>query len=418
MFNRGLEFFKNNSKELFVVFILLYFSNDTLLFGTNDSQIMFVLQFVGLIFLLCFLLFWAKKIQKRSFYILMVFIILISCTSIINFDFSIKYPYELLMVFIGLMVVQCVSFKKFNIAFCFWVEVFCVFSIILFLLASFLPQFINFLPVITNESGIRFHFVIFGFIEELGFSSVPRVFGVFREPGVYMIFISLAMIFETIMSDRFSIVRILIYITTILITFSTAAYISLGLILLLIFSKYIKNRNFSNVKKLLVLLAGMSVISVLFVSSIGYEKINSIVFNKLRVDNVSYDSRVGSFYANFRIFCINPIFGKGFTFFELNFSNYSIIDGFEKAHNTNTFLKVLSVHGIFYCFLMLFGSYKLFKANCKNFVFAIGCFIIYIVLFSDEDLMVNTLIYTFVCYGLLNHPESMIYESYNTYEVV
>ena len=140
-------------------------------------------------------------------------------------------------------------------------------------------------------------------------------------------------------------------------------------------------------------------VSLAFISFIGFEKIDSILFNKFRYDNASYDSRFGSIFVNIELFKNKPIFGNGFTYFETNFSNYASIVGYGKAHNTNTYFKVLSVHGAFYFLILLFGAFNLFNKNIKNLLIKIIAFIIFLIVLSNEDLMVNTLIYVISFYG-------------------
>ena len=401
MIKKILTFFKTNVKELLIVFVLLFFSNDTLLFGTNANKSVFWLQFVALLFLMLFLVVKARCISTRSILILFSFSLLIILTSSINNDFSIKYPYEFIMIFISILVVEAVSFDRFKKAFCFWVEFFCAVAIFLFLLSFVAPGLINLFPTIINENGVRYQFVLFGLIEEPGYSVVPRVYGVFREPGVFMVFLLMALLFESLFSKTLPIKRVLLLAIGVLVTFSTAAYLLLLLTIVTILIKHlILNPDLKAKKKALSFLLLFLIGCCLFVGIIGFDRINNFVFNKLRVSNNSYDSRVGSIYGNIAMFTRNPIFGNGFTFFENNFSEYAYIRGFYEAHNTNTFLKILSVHGIVYFCIVLVGFAGLFAKNCHSVIIFLLSFFIILGIFSDEDLMVNTIVYVFVCYGL------------------
>lgn len=408
--NRLLVFLKKNSKELLFVFVVLYFSDDTLLFGTNANRTLFWIHITVLGFLGLYLLLLEKRIERNNAILIGFFSFFSLLTLLINLDLSIKYVYEVILFFISALFVQHIGIKKFIKCFCFWVELFSLFAIALFVAAVLFPAAINSLPVVVNETGIRYHFAVFGFIEELGFSSIPRVYGIFREPGVFMVFIILAFIFETIYNKKPSIRRILVLSIGVLVTFSTGAYICLALAFILVILKMIVERDICFVKRMMFVLVLFSILCLGFVFYVGIDKLNSYVFNKLSVGNVSMDSRKGSIFGNFAIFSLNPLFGKGYSFFELHFTDYASIYGFEKAHNTNTFLKILSTHGLFYFALFTFGVFKMFVKNKDHKSLALLAFLLVLVVFSDEDLMVNAIIYLLSFYGYSKANESLIYD--------
>ena len=383
-----------------VVFTLLFFSNDTILFGTNANGSFFWIQFIALILLLFFLLIKNKTVTLRNLVVFFVFSILILVTLAFNSDFSIKYPYEIMMILISIMVVQFLPFETFKKMFCFWIEAFCLVAVFLFFIASFVSSLIGLLPIVVNETGINYHFAILGIIEELGYSSLPRVYGIFREPGVFMVFIIIALLLETVLSDCFSIRRVLLYVIGLLLSFSTAGYILLAVVFSLLIMKTIHHKKSKKQNKRFFFFLILAILAaIILVCMLGYDAINALVFNKLRVSNQSFDSRLGSIFGNINMFREKPLFGHGFSYFEDNFTYYASMSGYYEAHNTNTLFKILSVHGFFYFFFVLSGLFLLIKKNCKRLVIVLIAFMCFILALSNEDLMVNTIIYVFVLYG-------------------
>jgi len=401
VFLRITNYIKNNSKELLVSFCLVYFSNDTLLFGTNQNKVFFWIHIIVLCLVLVFLFLKNKTIHNEYIPLLFVTILLNLLTIVINYDLSIKYLFELMMLFIGIFVSQSFSKEKFFNCFCFWIKTICLFSIGAFITALIFPSIINALPTITNKNGNIYHFALFTFIEPVGYSVLPRVYGIFREPGVFMIFIGMAMIFELLFKDKIQIKSFIIYVIAMLSIFSTAGYISLALILVLAFLKILLSKNIADKKRNIFAMLLVLVALGLFIAYFGFDRLNSFVFNKLRVENASSTSRFGSFAGNLRMFFENPIIGKGYSFAENNFTLYASYSGYSNAHNTNTFLKILSVHGIIYFAFITIAIFKFFSFS-KNKLLSLMMFGIFILMLCNEDLIVNTIIYVIAIFGLAN----------------
>lgn len=165
------------------------------------------------------------------------------------------------------------------------------------------------------------------------------------------------------------------------------------LVLFLIQPKNIKK---NSAKILLVIIIGV-VIALRF---IDIDLIFRIVFNKMGVENASRDSRFASIPANLSMMLLNPLTGKGWTFAEQNFQVFAEKYYTLGLHNTNTIFKMLAVHGVIYVMIVLRYLFKFWIKNSDSIITGVIATIIVCIILSNEDMMVNPLIYIFVFYSI------------------
>ena len=382
---------------LFVVFIILYVSNDTLLFGTNKNQIFFYLQMAILASLLVVMLFMEHYVSRNQIIILLILTGFSLVSMIINLDINIKYFYEIFVFVLSLLIVSSIDVDSFLIAYQKILYVLDIASIILFLLFEFSYGNVLKFPYILNDSDLKYFYFGLGFLEDLPHSVIPRSYGIFREPGVYFVFLTLAIVFELFYFEGKSKKRLLVYFIALMLTFSTAAYIIMALIIpAYVFDLFRKKnviiKNFS-------FLIPLVLVGFLFISYFGWDNISKVVFGKLGTSNSSVDSRFGSVITDINMASENLITGKGWTFVEKEFNNFSMSAGYGELHNTNTLLKMLALHGTFYFVLVLFLIHKFWYTISSSVGFAAILTIIYIVALSNEDLCVNPMVYILMFYG-------------------
>ena len=113
-------------------------------------------------------------------------------------------------------------------------------------------------------------------------------------------------------------------------------------------------------KKVFRLLIALVILIMTVFCSLARKKIFGIVFNKLKVENSSRDSRFGSISANVQIFLESPMFGKGWEYVEDKFVYFASLGTYRGAHNTNTFLKILAIYGMAFFICMLGYKYIFF----------------------------------------------------------
>lgn len=407
---------KKNRKITALVFFLLYFSNDTLLFGTNANRVFFGLHIAVLIFVFLWL-FLDRSFQtgnsRGSISIphnmgiaLMALCVMTILTMIINMDMSIKYGYQIFMFLFSLLVVIRIDIKSFIEGYNRVVFFLATASIVAVVVSSVLPSIVGYLPKVINSVGQVYGFYGFGFLPEVISSAITRNYGIFREPGVYAIFLLLAVIFELFVIETNSLKRIMVYVVAMFLTFSTMSFLAIPLVLAVYFLKISTSSN-SSVKhpSILKFLAILMVLIFIVGLTGNFEKIFGLVFNKLFTENSSRDSRTSAIFTNIDMMMRNPICGNGFSFVEDNFRTYSLKYTSYGGHNTNTLLKVLSVYGIPYCLLLIYSLYRFFRQHSGGFI-AFALLVVLAVILSNEDLIVNVMLYVFAFYGLKPHKKA------------
>lgn len=382
------------------VFIILYFSHNTLLFGTNDNSQFALIHYAVIVLL--FLYLWLTKSQN-SFSsgknIVITLTVLSFICMIVNMDFSLKYPFEVLSLWIALMIARKYSLNNFARSF---VKVMAFLSIISLIVYGI--SFINYglitrFPAISYISGKRFY-TVFGLCNVMeSYEYVfTRNFSVFREPGVFVIYLIIALLF-TLKLESINHKKILLFsfVICILTTFSTAGY----LILFMIFIYYfISNKKESTLSVILMLLAGIGIIY--YVTTSGF--ITTLVFDKMGGDNSSYNARFGSIYTNINMWLDSigsVFFGNGFEFVETNYALTSARLGIPSTDNTNTLLKILSVHGIFYFITYLTLVVKTMRIFDKRILANIILLVAFFALLSNEDMIFDQFLYVLFLYGFV-----------------
>ena len=95
---------------------------------------------------------------------------------------------------------------------------------------------------------------------------------------------------------------------------------------------------------------------------------------------------------------MSVLFGNGYQYVENNIDLVSVEKKYVSVHNTNTLLKMLSVHGIFYfitIITLLFASSRKIASNH----FSIYVMLVLCVMLSNEDLIFNQILYIILFYG-------------------
>ena len=390
---------------LILTFIIIFVSNDTLLFGTNENRVFFWLHVGILLATFVYIFLHIRSLNKQATFFCTILVVLMMMTLVINVDIEvIKYIYNIFVILLCALFSRYISRQKFFDSFVLIMYYIAIFAIGLFFLWMVVPQFVRLFPTITNESGLTYYYLGLGFLEELGGGVVPRMYGIFREPGVFTCFLVFALLIQLYFMEYLNIKRVAVISLATVLTFSTAAYILLFLILEGYFIKQIfekKNKH----KKVLLLFFVLAISLAAFFCVIGPERVISLVFNKLNVGNASRDSRFGSVFANFMMFLKNPILGKGWHYVEDNFIEFASQGFYKGAHNTNTFLKFLALYGVIPFLCISCANLSFFRKASKSIFWGIYTTIVWIIALSNEDMTVNILFYLLPLYTFGNEKE-------------
>ena len=384
----------NNLKMLYIIVaIMIAFSDECYWFSTADIPFLKTLKNIFLLGLPILLLV-KNKFSTKEFNLLSFVIIIVSFSGIIN-GFALGGPMLFSIMFMGsLLFINKTPFSIFGNVFSNIILALSIFSFVIWIWASFSIESLN---TIENIVGTSIHtsccFLYFD-----GHSGEIRNACIFREPGVFMIFICLALLFDIYNSTIIPIYRLIIYTLTIFSTYSTAGYIILALCFIIYFLK--KGLSSKIILPLLLLLLGL----VFLMSS---DSIMTSVFGKIEKgqDSASFLGRISSIIIPLNILIENPIFGVGTENFRTEYIIMSKqLFGFEinpDGMSTNTFFNAGAIYGfIFFCFI-LFGLYRLSRHITKSKQVGLLVLVLFVLMFSNETMIYSYIFITLIAYGYM-----------------
>lgn len=406
------EFLKKSGiKEsaFWIVFLIIYISNDTLLFGTNENRIFFYFHIIILLCLFIYLLLHVRRLNKNSIIFSISYIFCMFLTMIVNKDSDIiKYIYNIFIILLAVLITHYLSADKFITMFTNVMYILSIFSVTLFIVGIVFNPSYNIAPFILNENKLKYYFFGLGFLENLPVGTIPRMYSIFREPGVFVCYLILALLFEIFSSNRTNIKKVLLFFLAAFTTFSTAAFSICFLCLIfyttcIFFSEKPKER-----KKMYMVIGILTIVISGCILLIGVDKIYSMVFNKLYVENASRDSRFGSIAGNFNMFMTNPLIGRGWNFVENQFIEFASTGVYAGTHNTNTFLKLLALYGVYPFISILTMIVVYFRKRTKSIVIGLFLTMIWIITLSNEDFSVNIMLYILPFYAFYTNKSNKI----------
>lgn len=387
---------------------LIFISNDTFLFGTNiNATIVAIPRYMMVVFCVAGIIYVLRHAERRIvggqliMYMLMLMTFVVACY--FNQESISRVVIKILCMTSALLITLIVPFQRFTHAYNRVLYFLAWFSLVIEVLAYLTPALVRIMPVVTNSSGFQIRSLIFAgvFEHKLGMQ-VIRSTGIFWEPGVYQIYLNIAICFELFVATRINRKHLTVYLLALAITFSTTGYIACIWILACYFlffrGKTVQSR-FKSVLAFVVLLLIIAGLLMLFDSSI----LTQTVFGKLFDEqNGSTNVRLASVVINLEILHDHPLFGIGMGRMEEEFlirtKASDLIYGFTHQ-NTNTTLYQFAAHGMLFGLLFLFGTLQFGRGITKMKVTSLGIFIMFILMYTGENLMISILPYLVIFYG-------------------
>lgn len=398
-------------KYFIVFFIIIFISDDTFNFGTNQNSIYIGIKYCIYLFLTIYLLYKTDLkclfvITKSSlvYYLIAISILLTAC---FNLEISGGYIYQIWLFTLGFLIVNFFSHTNFidvYVKIIFWLS---LGSLIIFIISHLAPAFIELFPLQINYANAS--------VYNLGICMVSfenaylRNMSIFREPGVFMIYLNIALIFELFFKAKLNKLNVFVFTLAIFTTLSTAAFVALAIIFIAYL--FIKNKDFSVVKnKLFVLVTILIAVTGIILSSELY----SMIFDKVGKDNIADGSSLArgiSVVANLDIFSDHLIFGAGIKAFPYLFEQYTLkLIGLSMnvGNNTNTISTVLAVYGSLFGGLYIYLLFSFARKSSKSII--INCFILLllVILYSNEDLRYSLMSCTILMWGLKSNIKEVI----------
>lgn len=324
---------------------------------------------------------------------------------VVNNESLNNYIYKFFIILSGFVVLKVFSINELVKYFSKYMTFFCAYSLIIMIIYFANSNILRMLPTINNSLGVTYFNALFCLGQFDTILGLMRNFGIFREPGVFAVFINLAILFE-ITREKINIKRLVIFIITLITTFSTAGYIVFALIGTYYFL-FKKDR-----KKFMYVFWALS-ITLTLIYFTGFTDYVLIMFSKFHHGSNSYGSfyaRLMSIISNIEIGLKNPIFGIGR--YHLYDTNLGTMGNYEAIDNTNTLLINFASFGIIYGLLNIFGLFKFSRIYCENsLVKAFFIFIIVFLLLSNEDMNQNVFYYVLIFAGWGIEPNNKKFSS-------
>lgn len=394
----------------FLVYFLMYFSNDTYMFGSNRSELM---QAIPRYLLLIFCVVEFFLIVPKFSRVWKVFVPSIAMASgiiisslIINNDSFSRVVIKLICLFAALFFVCRFKFNIFAESYNKAIYLICVPAIIFELLLYVFPSLFYLLPQIINTAGHHYSTFIFAGVNTNNAGSLfIRSSGIFWEPGAFQVFINLAIFFELFALEKVNRKRLTIYYLALLFTFSTTGYIACFWLLL---GYILFDRNNISKRNKIISIIVVSVLLVLFIV-FPDTPLGNIVFGKLSdLSTGTTMVRFAGIVVNLIILKDNILFGIGmdkmpdvFLATSLIPSVRNFLGGFTHQ-NTNTLLYQYSAFGLFYGTLFTVGWFHFGKNISSSFWLRIWIFSFLFILFISENFMVSIWPFVLVFYGYLS----------------
>ena len=406
-----------------VILILFYVQTDSMLFSLKSSMRIVEFSILAFVFLVCFFRAIILKIKlfdfhntpiKRLIVLIALFVVsfLFNCFNTFNIH---RYLIQIANIAIAFLVTFTMDLKIIKKCFVAIVVIFAGLSLILFV-----PYYINenvfsFLPIVKNASGYNYYFAVFNFLFIRSSSGyIRRNYGIFREPGVYGVFLVFALSLVLFPKEKkriaLTIVNTVILVLTILSTLSTTTLIATAVLCL--FKLFEKNKNPAAfwIKTSVLAIFSIFIILIIFVPKLfAFSSIIQNVFGKFSFENSSFTSRFFDTVMTIIAFFTNPVFGVGFG------GLHSLLTEIASAFNVptnggiNSVLQVFAVHGLLFGCLSVW-SIKNFYIRCyhPSKTMIIGIVVSTILTIMNEDLCNSFFFFFVIMIGLLFEKERTI----------
>lgn len=365
-----------------------------------------------LVILLLLLMKESKLVITNSllvwFSVLAVMMILSQIIGVYNFlgvdGGNVEFIASLLKLAIALLIVTTVSIAQFKVAYVKVLYLISCFSLICFGISLLDIHLFDAFPQLVNTVGIGAKFLIFTTVEDFSNSGFQRNQGIFWEPGVFQLFLTLAYIL-TLKSKTYDFKQkrnmLIIFTLAMLSTMSTTGFVSIGALSLYVLA--LKRNNADTMRLIIIGLIG-ALLFMLVEPFLG-ESLEYTLFIKFRQINDFFNGtnrmgdsawvRVMSMMLPWDEFLKHPLFGIG----EPGFNYITSLVG--RPVFTFSPLNWLARYGMIYGGIMFYGIYVFFyNLADKSKHDATILTLVFLIAISSESVDKNIIILALALYGL------------------
>ena len=390
---------KHSKYIYYILSCILILSTDTFIVATNQNRNIFYCSILLLVISLIYMLIGNVKISKRNIIIFLILLIFISMNMLYHQDISNGNVYKILLLLYGIVLCSFMDFSIFRTAYVEIMTVVCSFSLLLYIL-SFFISFSDYFPVITNIVGIKVAFVWLSNVHINITDSIIRNYGPFWEPGVFAIYLCIAIIFALKDEQTRIPVYVYIFVCGIITTLSTTGIILLALILSTnLLASRGNQRKHCCVGKIGILFIFICCGMLFLFNSNIYE----MIFAKLSPESWKFSStltRLYSAYANIIIFLDNLVLGCGINNYTAALSHYyesqGMLSFIGKEIGTNGLLIQFAMYGGIIGAVYLWGLFSFCAVLTRTTRLQYILFFLFILMLCAEPLQMSLLFNVFI----------------------
>lgn len=336
---------KHDYFSYFFCLVSIFVTDSFIVFTNQHETIKVIFRFV---LIAMFFLSVCKKGINLKKHMLLVWcgtLFPLLCSILLNVDFSGESIYRFIILLICPFLAQLVEFERYRKAYVNIMYLIGLISLILYPFSAFISNNSSLFPIVTNIGGTQV--ACFGLTNVyIGSQSLFRNPGPFWEPGVYAIYLNLALIFSLSRKPRIN-RKNLVLVLAIMSTVSTSG---IGILVIVLFSYfYLQTNKISSKKMLMIVLAPI----ILIVSFWALEGSAWWIELTSKLDPTKYQSmsmvaRLGSIFGNVKIWVSRPLFGVGVLEHDLKYVSYinSLNLIYPDYSNTNALLSNFARYGL------------------------------------------------------------------------
>lgn len=377
---------KDTKQSNIVLFLLIFLSCS---FATQMNVLNSSITILIWVATIVFLLFHIRKVSKRVA-LAAVFVLLSFWISFIVYEESTLNSLYITVAVVSAFLYVCVySIDVFINSFRSVMKAICIISLVFFVLYLVFPS-LNDRFIVYNSDGWKYSYLLI-FVKQ---SALYRNSGLFWEPGAFQTFISLALLFE-IMSKNYKIFNIVLFVVTLITTFSTAGFFSLLLLLIIpLLNNKVKNNKLKLFVASIIVVGGFL---IYYNQSFLFDRSNTSAFGKLIMfmENTEYLTNTAS-SASIRYFSVvkpleifinSPIIGVGIK--NLKDLTYNYVGGMV----TCTFVNWFAAYGILMGFTMITGMISMARKFTKSLLISTIIVVFFFVISMAESYTHNAMFF-------------------------
>lgn len=397
--------YHNKLLLLIMEIVIIVVSDDTVLFGTNLNSRFLTAKYIIIMSMFCFIL--IKVFLDRTYIsikvlrIALAMMLLVMMSAAINNDIRFGYIYRCVLIMTALLFTSVIDFHDFAYYYDKIMRVLAIASLVGFALSVSSHILLDLFPMILNTANMEFYNLFITVVPKHtgGFA---RNYGIFREPGVFQMFLIIGLLFQMFVLIKPNIKVQILYIVALVTTFSTTGYIALIFVSILYLIKKNRFKGEKHSKAIVIICLSLIFIYLSLFTDFIFKQEYGSVFGKFANNNsTSVVARLASVVVNLRLFLNSPIWGVGVTNVDIQFAPLvQSILGIYTIHNTNTVLWQLAAYGSIFTSLWIYGIYKLCWVMGGEKIEVLLLFIILNVLLFGENLAYSLITNILVFYGL------------------